>query len=54
VKATTIDLLASKIGILKRTIYEVFRDKDEHIKKQQCNKRFVNKLPEWYFYDEGS
>jgi AcrR family transcriptional regulator len=29
IRAVTMDLLASKMGISKRTIYEVFRDKDE-------------------------
>ena len=29
IRAVTMDMLASKMGISKRTIYEVFRDKDE-------------------------
>jgi len=29
IKTVTMDMLASKLGISKRTIYEVFRDKDE-------------------------
>jgi AcrR family transcriptional regulator len=29
IRAVTMDMLASHLGISKRTIYEVFRDKDE-------------------------
>src|SRR5512137_1745912 len=29
IRAVTMDMLASQMGISKRTIYEVFRDKDE-------------------------
>jgi TetR/AcrR family transcriptional regulator, cholesterol catabolism regulator len=29
IRAVTMDMLASRLGISKRTIYEVFRDKDE-------------------------
>ena len=29
IRAVTMDMLATQLGISKRTIYEVFRDKDE-------------------------
>ena len=29
IRAVTMDMLANQMGISKRTIYEVFRDKDE-------------------------
>jgi Transcriptional regulator len=32
IRAVTMDMLASQLGISKRTIYEVFRDKDELLK----------------------
>ena len=32
IRAVTMDMLAAKLGMSKRTIYEVFRDKDELLK----------------------
>ncbi|MBP1674206.1 MAG: TetR family transcriptional regulator [Bacteroidetes bacterium] len=32
IRAVTMDMLAAKLGMSKRTIYEVFRDKDEILK----------------------
>jgi len=32
IRAVTMDMLASQLGISKRTIYEIFRDKDELLK----------------------
>src|SRR5664280_3214797 len=32
IRAVTMDMLAGQLGISKRTIYEVFRDKDELLK----------------------